>query len=314
MSANPHIHTTALCESPHVGKGSKVGAFAHVMAAAHIGERCDIFENAFIDNHVTLGSGVKLRRGVQVFCGTHLHDEVDVGPNVCIAYAPGSTQEQPPSTIVRSGAELGANAVISQGVTIGTRAKVLAGAVVARSVPPYAIVSGNPAEIVGYVGATNHQQPGTHASSEKTSGRIAAVSLHHLSEVEDMRGNLSVGEIGKDVPFNVNRYFLVYDVPNSEVRGEHAHKECHQFLVAVKGSVRVVADDGKNREEFTLNRPNMGLHLPPMTWGIQYGYSADAVLLVLASHHYDADDYIRDYEQFLAALANSKPSHRGDLV
>ena len=90
----------------------------------------------------------------------------------------------------------------------------------------------------------------------------------------------------------------MFDVPSVETRGEHAHKACHQFLVCVRGSVNVVADDGRDRQEYVLDRPEKGLHLPPMVWGIQYKYSPDAVLLVFASHYYDADDYIRDYEEF----------------
>jgi UDP-2-acetamido-3-amino-2,3-dideoxy-glucuronate N-acetyltransferase len=78
----------------------------------------------------------------------------------------------------------------------------------------------------------------------------------------------------------VKRYFIVFDVPSMETRGEHAHRECHQFLICVRGSCAVVADDGKNRQEFLLDRPDVGVHLPPMVWGIQYKYSADAVLLV----------------------------------
>ena len=127
---------------------------------------------------------------------------------------------------------------------------------------------------------------------------MRGVTLHHMREVEDMRGNLSVAELGREVPFDVKRYFLVYGVPNMEIRGEHAHLQCHQFLIAVKGSLHVVADDGRQREEIVLDRPSLGLHLPPMTWGMQYRYSADAVLLVLASHHYDAADYVRDHDQF----------------
>ena len=99
---------------------------------------------------------------------------------------------------------------------------------------------------------------------------------------------------------------MVFDVPSVETRGEHAHHECHQFLVCVRGSVAVVADDGKSREEFVLDRPDLGLHLPPRVWGIQYKYSADAVLLVFASHYYDAADYIRDYEQFLDVVGASR--------
>jgi len=135
---------------------------------------------------------------------------------------------------------------------------------------------------------------------------VLGVTLHQMAEVEDLRGNLSVGELGRDVPFEVKRYFLVYDVPNMEIRGEHAHVRCHQFLIAVKGSLHVVVDDGRSREEILLDSPSLGLHLPPLTWGIQYRYSADAVLLVLASHHYDASDYIRDHDQFLALVRNAQ--------
>jgi dTDP-4-dehydrorhamnose 3,5-epimerase-like enzyme len=117
-----------------------------------------------------------------------------------------------------------------------------------------------------------------------------------------MRGDLSVGEFGRDIPFAVSRYFTVFNVPSSDVRGEHAHRECQQFLVCLNGSVSVVVDDGHQRAEYTLDQPNLGLLIPNMVWGTQYKYSADAVLLVLASHPYDPDDYIRDFDQFLAEV------------
>lgn len=131
---------------------------------------------------------------------------------------------------------------------------------------------------------------------------VKNVTLHTMYEVTDIRGSLSVGEFERSVPFRAERYFLVYNVPPTETRGEHAHRVCHQFLVAVKGSVHVVADDGKAREEFLLDKPNQGIHLPPMTWGIQYRYSHDAVLMVFASHYYDAADYISDYDEFKSHL------------
>jgi hypothetical protein len=87
-----------------------------------------------------------------------------------------------------------------------------------------------------------------------------------------------------------------------ETRGEQAHRACHQFLLCVRGECAVVADDGTRRQEFKLDRPDLGVHLPPLTWGVQYKYSPDAVLLVFASEHYDADDYVRDYDQFLTLL------------
>jgi UDP-2-acetamido-3-amino-2,3-dideoxy-glucuronate N-acetyltransferase len=86
------------------------------------------------------------------------------------------------------------------------------------------------------------------------------------------------------------------------VRGEHAHKACHQFLVCVKGSCTIVLDDGSVRDELRLDSAKVGLHIPPMVWGIQYRFSADAVLLVLASDTYDAADYIRNYDEFMAAV------------
>ena len=170
-------------------------------------------------------------------------------------------------------------------------------------VPSHAIVVGNPANIVGYTNTKgNSDTASRQPSSEKhilQPTSVNGVTLRPLHQVQDMRGSLSVAECGKDVPFDTKRCFLVYDVPSREVRGEHAHFKCKQFLVATRGSVRVVADDGTHREEFLLDRPNLGLYLPPMTWGIQYRYSTDAILLVLASEVYDAGDYIRDYDDFL---------------
>jgi len=121
----------------------------------------------------------------------------------------------------------------------------------------------------------------------------------HIPTVFDSRGNLSVGEFGREIPFEVRRYFIVYGVPLGQVRGEHAHHVCHQFLVCVKGSCTAITDDGVTRCEFALDKPNLGIYMPPMTWGMQFNYSADAVLLVFASHYYDAADYIRDYDEFL---------------
>lgn len=123
--------------------------------------------------------------------------------------------------------------------------------------------------------------------------------LIQLPRIIDHRGNLTAGEFGKDIPFAVQRYFMIYQVPLVEARGEHAHKACHQFLVCARGRISVTADDGTQRDDFLLDRPDIGLHLPPMTWGIQHTYSPDAVLLVFASEHYDADDYIRDYATFV---------------
>lgn len=130
--------------------------------------------------------------------------------------------------------------------------------------------------------------------------------LIHMPNIIDSRGNLTVGEFGNDIPFAVKRYFVVYQVPLVEVRGEHAHRECHQFLVCLRGRISVIGDDGVRREEYVLDRPDVGFYMPPMTWGTQYKYSPDAVLLVFASHYYDAADYVRDYDEFLALAGAAK--------
>lgn len=123
--------------------------------------------------------------------------------------------------------------------------------------------------------------------------------LISLPIISDPRGNLSVGEFERQIPFAVKRFFVVYQVPLVEVRGEHAHRECHQFLICLRGRISVIGDDGFRREECVLDRPDVGFYMPPMTWGTQYKYSPDAVLLVFASHYYDSADYIRDYDEFL---------------
>jgi hypothetical protein len=110
-----------------------------------------------------------------------------------------------------------------------------------------------------------------------------------------------VTEVGKEFPFQPIRIFTIFDVPSREARGEHAHKSLHQLLVCIKGDCSLLVDDGLHREEILLNTPRIGVYLPPMIWAAQYNFSRDAVLLVLASAPYDPDDYIRDYEQFLAS-------------
>ena len=101
------------------------------------------------------------------------------------------------------------------------------------------------------------------------------------------------------IPF---RYFVISQVPSKELRGEHAHRTCHQFLVCLCGSCRVLLDDGSSRFQVTLDRPELGLYMPAMIWGTQYSYSPDAVLLVFASHHYDPTDYIHSYDEFLSLV------------
>lgn len=202
--------------------------------------------------------------------------------------------------VIGAGARVGEGAVVAAGVRVGAQARIEAGAVVTRHVPPRAIVQAQAATIAGYVDTPAHWQAPPAARGGALASAVRGVRLYRLREVQDMRGDLCAAELGRDLPFVVRRSFLIYNVPNAEVRGEHAHRQCEQFLMAVKGSVRVRVDDGRQREEFCLDRPGLGLHLPPMVWGTQYRYSEGAMLLVLASLPYDPADYIRDYGEFLA--------------
>lgn len=307
------VHDHALCESLNIGKGTRVWAFAHILPGARVGKDCNVCDHVFIENDVVIGDRVTMKCGVQVWDGITIEDDVFIGPNVTFTndLFPRSKiyPEAFARTFVRKGASLGANSTILPGVTIGTQAMVGAGAVVTRSVPPNAIVVGNPAKIIGYVDArqdnsrkTEYKRPGTPSVLQSS---VKGVTLHAMPEVADIRGSLSVGEFERSVPFSVKRYFIVYDVPTAETRGEHAHHCCHQYLIAVKGSVHVVVDDGEHREEFVLDKPSIGVYLPPMTWGIQYRYSQDAVLMVFASHYYDAADYIRSYDEFRRLASGS---------
>lgn len=134
-------------------------------------------------------------------------------------------------------------------------------------------------------------------------GQPAWPGLVELHEVVDERGALVIAEASGQIPFAAERAFFVLDVPAGEPRGIHAHRACHQFLICLRGSVKAMVDDGDRRTVVTLDRRSVGLYMPPLTWGTQYDYSPDAVLAVLASHRYDPDDYIHDYEEFLALAA-----------
>ena len=299
------VHANGLCESESIGKNTRIWAFAHVLPKARIGEDCNICDHVFIENDVSVGHRVTIKCGVQLWDGIEVGDDVFIGPNVTFTNDRFPRSKQYPEkflrTIIMKGASIGANATLLPGISVGTNAMVGAGSVVTRAVLANAIVVGNPARIVGYVDAV---EPGKvlagtgHQRNQVVETEVPGVTMHFLSEVSDMRGSLSVGEFERYIPFTPLRYFLVYDVPTVETRGEHAHFKCKQFLVVVKGSVHVVTDDGHKRQEIVLDRPSTGLYLPPMTWGIQYRYSPDAVLLVFASDYYDSKDYIRNYADF----------------
>lgn len=252
----------------------------------NFGDDCIIPESAIIEANVTIGQRV-------VLAG----DGIVIGTN----------------------AKLDAACVISEQVTIGRGAWIRAGAVVLRSIPANAIAEGNPARVVGYVNHSSidrrHEARLIDTSSFRETERpskipldVGGSALYLMRQFVDTRGSLTVGEVPTEVPFTPARYFAVYEVPSIELRGEHAHKRCQQFLICLHGSCRVLLDDGVNRCEVLLDRPDMGVFMPEMIWGTQHRYTSEAVLMVFASRPYEADDYLRTYDEFLAEC------HRINLI
>lgn len=308
---NVFVHELADVSSDAIGNGTRIWQFVVILPGARIGTDCNICAHVFIENDVVIGDRVTIKSGVQLWDGLRVGNDVFIGPNATFANDKFPRSRKPPErfleTVIENGASIGAGAIILPGLTIGQEAMIGAGATVTRSVPPRAVVVGNPARIIGYTGTEKHSasilaqtiQSDQPRSSGVLHSVVSGVALHKLPFISDLRGNLSVGEFERTVPFTPKRYFLVFQVPSEETRGEHAHRQCKQFLICVKGRCSIVADDGKSRQEFLLDRPDIGLYLPPMTWGIQYLYSADATLLVFASEYYEKSDYIRDYAEFL---------------
>lgn len=128
-----------------------------------------------------------------------------------------------------------------------------------------------------------------------------------LIKIADPRGNLTFIEGGRHLPFEFKRVFYLYDVPGGADRGGHALKTCHQFLVAMSGSFDVIIYDGKETERIHLNRSYNGLHIPPMIWREMDNFSSGSVCLALASEYYNPDDYYREYNDFLKAVAELRP-------
>lgn len=301
-------HPNSIVESKQIGKATRVWAFAHVLPGAVIGEDCNVCDHVFIENDVVVGNRVTVKCGVQLWDGIRLEDDVFVGPNVTFTNDPFPRSKKYPkdfsTIIVKKGASIGANATILPGITIGQNAMVGAGAVVTRDVPPNSIVMGNPARIVNYVTESFSTEE---TSAQPVSGDqdlpVKGAVLIRLPEITDLRGSLTFAESPGLLPFEPRRFFMIYDVPSKDVRGEHAHKELHQLLVCIKGACSVVLDDGHVRAEVRLDSPTLALHIPPMVWATQYKFTSDAALLVFASDVYKAEDYIRNYNEYLESVS-----------
>jgi len=294
------VHPAAIVETGADLAGSVVGAYSRVGPEVQIGGACVIGEHSILAGKILLAPGVEI--GSQVYLRGPLTIETDVriAARSCIDASGGG------AIVLGENASIGANSTLWPGIKVGKRARVEPGSVVTKNVPAMAVVAGNPAQIVRYSGVPNTPpQAQTAVTAEVTPTAIRGVTLRRLPLHEDLRGSLTFGEAARHVPFAIQRYFLSFAVASEQVRGEHAHRSLHQFLVAAHGRVHIVADDGVNQADFLLDRPDLGIHIPPMIWSVQYRFSPDAVLLALCSEPYDAADYIRDYAEFLALVRSA---------
>lgn len=296
------IHPLSDVQSLHIGSQTRIWQYCVVLPSAKIGSDVNICSHVFVENDVNIGDRVTIKCGVHLWDGITIEDDVFIGPSVAFTNDRFPRSQQHPAsyekTLVKANASIGANATILPGITIGRGAMIAAGAVVTRDVPSNAIVRGNPARITGYVneGSTT---PATLTGPTENPNTIPGISWLRFTTATDMRGSLMATDFSKQIPFPVKRTFFITDVPSHHVRGEHGHKECHQLLVCLQGSVTIAVDNGTQRAEWILDHPSRGLHIHPKVWAAQYKYSPNAVLAVFASHEYDADDYLRVYEEFL---------------
>lgn len=311
MKRSVFIHEKAIVEKgAQIGARTRVWAFTHILPGAVIGDDCNICDHVFIENDVVIGNRVTIKCGVQIWDGVNIEDDVFIGSNATFTNDPFPRSKQYPEkftqTLIRKGASIGSNATLLPGIVIGPSAMVGAGAVVTRDVSQNAIVVGNPARIKGYASSVTKALLKSHHNPEELENlNVERAKIIKLPLIVDLRGSLTFGEYNQHLPFDPKRFFVISKVPTLEVRGEHAHKQQGQFLICLSGSCSVVLDDGKNRDEVVLNRADIGLFIPPMIWAIQYKYSSDAILMVLASDVYNAGDYIRDYEEYKKMVAQA---------
>jgi UDP-2-acetamido-3-amino-2,3-dideoxy-glucuronate N-acetyltransferase len=314
------IHPTALISTSDIGVNTSIWQFCVISAGVKIGSDCNICAHCFIETGVTLGDRVTVKNGVQLWTGVQIESDVFIGPNVsfCNDKIPRSKKRLSNYnvTVVHSGASIGAGATILPGISIGRYSFIGAGAVVTRDVPAHAVVVGNPAQIIKFVNAegsadfkylTAPAGPRADWSGKITSAEELGLGskLLKFDQHTDNRGILSVINLDESIPFVVRRMFIISQVPSLLSRGNHAHRTCHQLLICIQGEVDVTLDDGSEMITVRLNSSSKGLHVLPMVWSAQYNYSSGACLLVLASHAYDAKDYISDYSEFQMLVSKS---------
>jgi acetyltransferase-like isoleucine patch superfamily enzyme len=298
------VHPSAVVEDgAAIGAGATVGPHAQVECEAVLEPGAQLGANTVVRSGAHIGTASLLGPGVFVDRGCAIGADARVGPGAALLSSPiGSGVAEPKPSALADDVAIGANATVLAGVCVAAHAVVGPGAVVEHDVPPYAIAEGVPAHIVGYRSSQQHHAErrlrASELEDEHLPAKLGRATLRRHPRVDDLRGSLTFAEVGAGLPFEPKRYFTVFGVPSREVRGEHAHRQLEELLVCVHGECTVMVNDGVERAEVVLDRPDVSLHLPAMIWTAQFAYSPDAVLLALCSAVYDAGDYIRSYDEF----------------
>jgi UDP-2-acetamido-3-amino-2,3-dideoxy-glucuronate N-acetyltransferase len=300
------VHPKALVESEHIGDGTRIWAFAHVLKGARLGADCNICDGVFVESKAVIGDRVTIKSGVQVWDGVTLEDDVFVGPNATFTndLFPRSKVffEHYPETKVERGASIGANATILPGLVVGRGAMVGAGAVVIQDVPAYAVVVGNPARVVRYVDPADpaRANPAPVVADEPLT--VAGAAWVPGAVARGMCGRAVTREAQAGLPFAVQSLTTVSGV-DPAARRQHALKDGRQLLVCLQGGLTVELDDGRTRQAVRLEGPARGLLVGPRTWVLQRDFSADALLMILGSHAPAADTQVDEYAAFRALIA-----------
>ena len=248
--------------------------------------------NYYLHPKATIGINVSMSPGAYISEAVTLGDNVFVGPNVVFVDS-SFDQSKLERTKVSKNTIIGGGSTIYPGVIIGENVIVKPGSVVTENIPSNVEVSGNPAKI------TSHLFQRSRNLKPLASANVDGIKEYSFTNIVDLRGNLTIAEFDENLPFVPKRLFFISGVPSEKIRGEHAHKLCQQLLILALGSLSIAVEDGKNQQIINMNKVGQAIYIPSMVWASQYNFRSDALLLVLASDHYDESDYIRSYDDYL---------------